>query len=82
MKLIDYFISRIKFYANGGKLDTSNAEEVTEKHIEQEVKEKSKQEVLPTGWKKNKHKTYYKAQKVHSLMVTNLFKHDMLVHSD
>ena len=40
LKLIDYFISRIKFYANGGKLDTSNAEEVTEKHIEQEVKKK------------------------------------------
>lgn len=53
-----------KGYANGGKLNTSNAEEVTEKYIEKEVKkEKSKQEVLPTGWKKNKHKTYYKAQK-------------------
>jgi len=64
LKLIDYFISRIKFYANGGKLNTSNAEEVTEKHIEKEVKkEKAKQEVLPTGWKKNRHKTYYKAQK-------------------
>lgn len=64
LKLIDYFISRIKFYANGGTLDTSNAEEVTEKHIEQEVKkEVAKQEVLPTGWKKNKYGTYYKAQK-------------------
>ena len=30
LKLIDYFISRIKFYANGGKLNTSNAKEVTE----------------------------------------------------
>lgn len=29
-----------KGYANGGKLNTSNAEEVTEKHIEKEVKKR------------------------------------------
>ncbi|RIM85674.1 hypothetical protein BU107_11455 [Staphylococcus xylosus] len=63
-KLIDYFIQRIKYYYDGGILDTENAEIVNSNQVEDEVNKYVKSEnVQETDWQQNKYGTWYKAKK-------------------
>lgn len=62
-KMKDYFISRIKFYYNGGKLNSDNAKVVEQKDVKKEVKSnEKKQAVTPTNWQKNQYGTLWKNQ--------------------
>ncbi|MGW7932669.1 SH3 domain-containing protein, partial [Staphylococcus xylosus] len=64
LKLIDYFIKRIKHYYNGGILDTENAEIVNSNQVEDEVNKYVKSEnAQETDWQQNKYRTWYKAEK-------------------
>ncbi|PTI95834.1 hypothetical protein BU054_12850, partial [Staphylococcus simulans] len=60
-KMKDYFISRIKYYYNGGKLQTGNAKVIKQNDVKKEVKKNEQQQVVKTtDWKKNKHGTWWK----------------------
>lgn len=60
-KMKDYFISRIKYYYNGGKLQAGNVQVINEKDVKNEVaKHTEKQAVKTTDWKQNNYSTWWK----------------------